>query len=745
MNHEAKIRPVVVPARALVQLDDDDSHDFMTGEDGLATALRLAWSAAYRNRLLIAAIVGAALMLGLVVTMLTTPRFMATASVQIDQEAVKVLGTEDSQPAATQDADRFLQTQIDVLKSRLVAEQVAASLGLAADNRFLVAMGTKPAPSLTPAQRREQVVHLLSDNLVVDLPRNSRIVDIGFKSPDPDLARRVADSFADNFVLLNLKRKFDQTAYARNFLQQQLAGAKQRLEDSERAMLDYSRAAGLIDASAGVGGGSEGASAGGGGGPRSLVTSDLVSLNAAYTNARATRLATQQRWEQAQATPLFSLPEVLANGAFNQLTQARAQVQASYDQERQRHRADFPSLQQLGAQLNSLDRQITQVATAIRNGIRDQYQTAAKQETALAGSVDALKRETLSEQERSVRYNILRRETDTNRTMYDGLLQRFRQLSAEAGVSTNNISVVDHAERPARPFSPRLGTNLAIALLLGLVIAAAAVFVREKFDDVIRSPDDVPAKLGVALLNTVPMLRSGETPTEELDNPRSMLFESYTALRTSLELADTAGLPEVLLFTSSRSGEGKSTSAYAVARNFARLGRRVVLIDGDLRRPSLHHLFTLSNKLGFSSVLARQTPLGDALQITNTAGLAFLASGPLPPNPAELLAGPMLRDTLDRLRTEFDVVIIDAPPVLGLADTITLAAQAQGIIYVIEANGAHRGQAKAAIRRLRTTGIPILGAVLTKFNPKKIGHGYEYGYYAYSYQQEDSHNAVANA
>jgi succinoglycan biosynthesis transport protein ExoP len=498
-------------------------------------------------------------------------------------------------------------------------------------------------------------------------------------------------------------------------------------------MLAYSRAVGLIDASAGIGTSDTGGVTTG---PRSLVTSDLVSLNNSYAMAQANRVAAQQHWQTSAHTPLLSLPEVIGNPTYTALVQARSAAQAAYQQDSQRHRADFPALQQLGAQIVSYDRQITRLAGAIRDSIRDQYQTAQAQETALAGQVNQLKAATLSEQDKSVRYNILKRETDTNRTMYDGLLQRYKELSAQAGVSANNVSMVDTAALPTHPVSPKPLLNFAAAAMLGLLLASAAVFLLEKFDDAVRSPDDVPQKLGLALLNTVPLLKADQTPREALDDPRSPLSESYAALRTSLELAHSGGLPSILLFTSSRPGEGKSTSAYAVARDFARIGKNVVLIDSDLRRPSLHRVFGLLNKHGLTSVLARYRTLDEVIQPTGVDRLSFLSTGPLPPNPAELLSGVSLKATLADLRKRFDLIVIDSPPVLGLADAIILASNADGVVFVTEANAPHHGQAKAALKRLKAGQSNILGAVLTKYDAKKVGYNYDYGYYAYSYGQD---------
>jgi succinoglycan biosynthesis transport protein ExoP len=703
----------------------------------VGSIIRSTWAAVYRNRILIGFIVCFILLTGIVITMLQTKEYSASATVQIDQQASKVLGTEDVAPdsASYQDADRFLQTQVDILNSRSLAEQVAISLNLSNNDDFIRRMGLTPRSeavgSLTLTEsKHEQILNVLENNLTVLLPRNSRVVSISFRSREPRLAMKIANSFANNFILLNLKRKYDQSTYARNFLQQQLSAAKQRLEDSEVAALNYSRLVGLIDASAGIGATDNGESANA---PRSLVTSDLVALNTSLSAAQAARVQAEQRWAQARTTPLLNLPEVLANPTIQGLTQLKVQLQAAYDQDSTRHKSDFPAAQQLKAQIAGYDVQIERLASGILSAIHDQYSTALRQENALSNSVDALKLQTLTEQEKSVRYNILKRETDTNRTMYDGLLQRYKEVSAEAGIASNNLAIVDTAEVPVKPVSPKVLLNLGGALAIGVILAALIVVLREKFDDSVKSPDDVSSKLGLALLNTVPLLESGASPVTELNTARSSLSEAYAALRTAIELASAEENLGTILFTSSRSGEGKSTSAYAIARDFARLGRRVVLIDGDLRRPSLHKTLGIDNSVGLSQLLARQKELSEVIRPTGSASLSIISTGPLPPSPVELLSAPTLKKAIVELKGIFDVVIIDGPPVLGLADAVILANAADHSIFVIEANGAHHGAAKAAIKRLRSAGAPILGALLTKFDSKKLGYGYSYGYYSYDY------------
>lgn len=628
---------------------------------------------------------------------------------------------------ALMDADRFLETQLDVVRSRYLAERVVQDLKLIGNEQFLAAMNVEvPESAEGPldqrAMERDAVLDTIAENLTVMLPRNSRVARLGFDSPDPVLAARIANSYAVNFITANMQRKFDTSSYARDFLSTQLAEAKQRLEGSERDMIAYARSAQLIDTSSGVINEQQIS------GPRSLTTSSLVQLNNSYSEAVANRIQAEQRWRQASGTPALNLPEVLANPAIQELVQQRAELVSAYQQERQRRREEFPAVQQAAARIAELERQISTLANNIKSGIRQQYQIAARQEQELTGNINRLKGETLAEQDRSVRYNILKREADTNRQLYEALLQRYREVSAIAGVTANNISILDRADVPSSPISPRPVLNMGLAGMGGLALAFFLVFLRERFDDVIRSPEDIEKKLGTAPLGVIPVLKGGELPADALADPRSTLSEAYHALRTSLELSSAAGLPRSLLFTSSHQAEGKSTSAFATARDFARIGRKVLLIDADLRKPSMHKVLGKSNEAGLSSLLAMQRGLADVVQREVVPNLDFIAAGPLPPNPAELLAAAPLDDLLATLNASYDLVVFDAPPVMGLSDAPLLASRVEGTVFVIEANRAHRGQAKIALRRLMSTHANLLGAVLTKYDAQTIGYGEDYGY-----------------
>jgi succinoglycan biosynthesis transport protein ExoP len=705
----------------------DDAADW-SDDSAPALDLRAVWSTVFRNRYVMIAIVAAAILLG-VVSVLVMPRiYTARASVQIDQQVAKVLGTEDTEPVVSGvDADRFLQTQVDVLKSRAMAGRVAERLGLAANDKFLERMtGSTVTPDPKAGTRLDRVIDTLERNLSIDMRRNSRVVGIFFTSRDPALAAEVANSFASNYIEGNIQRKFSTSAYSREFLQTQLGLAKGRLEESERTLIAYSRQAQLIDATAG------GRQAGTDG-PRSLVTANLVQLNTSYAEAEAARVQARQRWEQARATPLMSLPEVLTNEAIQRLVQKRAESVAEMNELRQRLKPEHPTVEQASAELAELDVQIRTLARSVLESIRNQYLTAERQHQALEAQVNVLKSATLNEQDRGVRYNILKREVDTNRQLYESLLQRYKEVSAESGIATNNVTVVDTAEAPRKPTSPRPLINLALALLGGIALALAYAFGREYLDDAIRDPQDIEAKLNLPVLGVVPEREDG-APLEALEDAKSDIAEAYHSIRTSIELSSNQGVPRSIVITSSSKSEGKSTSSFALARDFALLDRKVLLIDADLRRPSLHRLFNMTlAERGLSTALARLGSVDDAIVPTGVRNLSFLPSGPLPPDPASLFAGSAISEQLQYLMEKFDVVVIDGPPVLALADATQLSAAAHATVFVTEAGGAHFGQVRNAISRLQRAGGHLIGVIVTKYNARKAGYGYSYDYYRYRY------------
>lgn len=701
-------------------------------EGGQALDLANYWRLALKHRFLILSCFVGALAVGAALTLLMTPIYTAQAMLQIDREAARVFDSESVTPSESLvQGEEFFQTQYGLLRSRSLAERVIESLGLASSDEALVALGAEVPRSLgsaaaRAAQRRASALVAVQENLSVSPIRGSRLVAVGYDNPNPAVAARIANGFAENFIQANLDRKFESSSYARTFLEERIAQTKDRLESAERQLVAYAANQQIINISeAGEGGDTSGAS-------RSLTSNNLVALNTALGEARAERVAAEERWRSARTAPLMTLPEVLQNPTIQRLSEQRAVLDASYQQKLSIYQADYPEMVQLRAQIEEAEGQIQTIAGNIRSSIRSQYEIAANQERSLQAQVTGLTGDVLDLRDRSIQYNILQRELDTTRTLYEGLLQRYKEVGVTGNITANNISIVDRASVPEKPSKPNLLLNIALSALLGLGLGVVAALVLEALDETLATPDDAESKLGAPVLGVVPLLEKGQTTVDALADLRSGFSEAYYSLRTALQFSTPDGAPTSLLITSARPAEGKSTTAYAVALNLARVGRRVLLIDGDLRNPSMHRVVGVENERGMSNLLSGSANLESVVQRTSVKDLFFIPCGPLPPNPAELWGSDRLRQILGEARANFDHVVIDGPPVLGFADSPLLAAAVGAVVFVVESRGTRRGQARGALRRLRVGHARLLGVVLTKFSAKSTSFG---GYdYAYDYK-----------
>jgi len=705
-------------------------------QEQAAFDLAVYWRMALKHRILILGCFLGALAIGAALTLLMTPIYTATATLQIDREAARVVTSEDVTPRENMVmGEEFFQTQYGLLRSRSLAERVVESLGLASSDQALASLGVEPpartGTAAAQAERRRAIaLDVVQGGLGVTPVRGSRLVAVSFDNPDPVVAARVANAFAENFIQSNLDRKYESSSYAREFLEEQIAQTKGRLEEAERQLVAYAANQQIINV-----GSEEGED---GGSTQSLASNNLVALNSALASARAARVAAEEKWRSARSTSLMTLPEVLQNPSIQRLSEQRAQLDSEYQQKLSVYQEDYPEMVRLRAQITEIDGQIQALASNIRSSIQSQYVIAANQERSLQAQVNGLKGDVLDLRDRSIQYNILQRELDTTRTLYESLLQRYKEIAVTGDVVANNISIVDSARPPAAPSKPNLMINLALAALFGLGLGVLAALVLEALDETVATPDDVEKKLGVPVLGVVPLLDKGQTTAAALADIRSGFSEAYYSLRTALQFSTPDGAPTSMLVTSARPAEGKSTTAYAVALNLARVGKRVLLIDGDLRNPSMHRVVGVENERGMSNLLSGSSDLQSVVQRTRQDNLFFIPCGPLPPNPAELWGSDRLRQFLAEARNSFDHVVVDGPPVLGFADSPLLAASVGGVLFVLESRGTRRGQARGALRRLKVGRAHLLGAVLTKFNAKTTSYGgYDYAYdYNYGAESE---------
>jgi capsular exopolysaccharide synthesis family protein len=683
---------------------------------GLDLNLQTIWRIVFEWRWLILGSVAVGLAGAIIATLLTTPLYKSTAVLEINPPSVEILDEGKGQAVVPNDRE-FLATQYGLLQSRSLAERVAQELNLPGNEDVIPGEADR-------ATKLKIATGMLMGGFEVDPVPLSRLVNIGFVSSDPQLAAQVTNSFADNFINSNLERRYEASSYARSFLERQIANVRRDLERSERQLVGYAQQQGIINLGVTEAGGSAGDSG-------SLQGASLAALNAALAEAQTKRISAEQAYRQARAVGPTSEVTESTSGLRTQ----RAALEAEYQEKLSRFRPEYPDMVALRSRIDELGRQVgreaSQVTGSRNNTLLANYQAAAASERAIQARVNELRGSVLNLRGRSIQYNILQREVDTNRSLYDALLQRYKEVGVAGGIGKNLVSVVDRAEVPGGPFKPNLMLNLVIGLALGLLAGLGAALALEFINDTVKTPDDVRDKLKLASLGAIPKKQGQESLAEELKDQSSPVSEAYFSLRTSLQFTTDHGAPKTLLITSTRAAEGKSSTTLALAQNFARLGNNVLLIDADLRKPAF--VAGVDRNEGLSKLLTNSEPLRDHVLKTESDNLWLLPCGPLPPNPAELLASPRLKQLIAEASNDFDMVIVDGPPVLGLADAPLLGAVCRGTLMVIESGKTRTKAAVESVNRLKASGSHIVGAVLTKFRQQSHGYGYGYGYEPYKY------------
>ncbi len=654
----------------------------------------------------------------IIATLLTKPIYRAYVTLEANPPTVSVSEEQTRErEASTTNSYDFVATQIGLLKSKAVSQRTAQELNLANNGELI--------PQDIDASKRLLIATgVVRGGLNVTDPEEGQLISFSYDSTSPQMAAMIANGIADSFINSSLQRRYEASAYARNFLERQINKTRGDLERSERSLVAYAQAQGIVNTSA------DGKSSSNDVG--SLQGESLVRLNEALATATARRVAAEAAYRQALATG----PTLEVTNSTLILNQQRAQLEAQYQQKREFMKPEHPEMQSLRAQITELDRQIArqsgQVSSGRNNSLLADYRAAVSSERALQGRVSALKGDVLNLRGRSIQYNILQREVDTNRGLYDALLQRYKEIGVAGGIGVAPVSVVDRADPPGLPFKPNLFLNLLTGLGLGLLVGIAGAVGMEFFTDTIKSREDIRRKLSLPCLGIVPRTPIKDTFVEDLRNPASIVSEAYSAIVAALRFSTEAGMPKVLLVTSTRSGEGKSSSALALAQNFARREKAVLLIDSDLRKPAFK---SASDKVGLSKMLTTDDKLEDHLVETQHPNLWLLPSGPIPPNPADLLSTGRIRKIIAEATERFDLIVIDGPPTLGLADSPLLAAAAGNVLFVVESGRTRTRAAIEALNRLEATGTHILGASLTKsggsggtYGYGRYGYGYGYGY-----------------
>ena len=731
--------------------EDDDTID-----------LRDLWRMVVKHKGLLVSVAIGGLLVALLLSFIKTPLYLATATVQVDKRAPRVVQFgQEADAAADMDERTALGTQLELLKSRVLAERVidelrldrqglpmpvsagpegeAAPVGVEGEPEAAEATGwqavagnllgrikdsygkiREPASNSAERLNREEVIKAFQDTVKVEQVRNSRMIKVQVENASPQLAARIANSVTEGFIALNLERRMDSSSYAKTFLETQLGLTKAKLEESERKLNEYARSKNILTLDE----------------KTNVLNQTFTEYSTALTKAEQEVIKAESDFEAIRTAPDTSR-QVLESKTIQDYKAQISKLDQDYQEAAKVYKDDFPKMKQLRAQMDELKARINAEVQSVLASVRNQALMAKRQENLIRTRLQQTRAEIMAAQDRSVDFNLLKREVDTNRELYNGLLQQVKEVGVAGGVETNNIQVVDKAEVPLFPYKPKLALNAAIGLLAGIVLGLGIVFLMESMDDSIKFADEVEKLLQVPLLGVIPKVKEKTTNLASLallvhEDPRGQMAEAYRSVRTALQFSTADGAPRRLVLTSTTKNEGKSTTALALAINFAQMGAKVVLIDADMRNPSVHKYLNLPNTAGLSNYLSGHGKPGEITRMSAIDNLMIITAGPIPPSPVDLLTGPRLGELMDLLEVRgAQYIIFDGPPVLGLADAIVLGNQVHSVLFVAQASQTRKSHIKDAFRRLRMAGVLPCGVVLTKTTSQNTAYYTYDNYYGY--------------
>ena len=700
-------------------------------EGGIDPLTLLRYAIKYRWMIAITLALG--LVMGMVVTWMMTPLYRATARIEVSVPSAKVF--QDLEIVSESTDARLYRTAQEKLKSRSLAQRVVFELGLANNAEFLFpepqfsirnlltrAFSVETQKSLndfSPLQREAMATGRILGNLSVGLVGNTSLLAISFADQNPRLASEIANEVASSFINQGVDQTSETSDLARQFIQEQVAQVKEKLQDSERALLDYAKAEGITVT----------------GGEMSLIAANLEQINTALSDAIQERLDYERLVKQIDAGRGASLPQVLDSPGIQNLKQQQAELNAEYKQKRALLKPDFPEMRQLQSQINELGRQIDDAVEVVTISIRQKRDETFDKEADLKGKLKELEQEQVAYQDKNIQYTILKREVDSNRSQYESLIGKLNEVGVGSELKRENTAIVDTAVAPSGPFSPNRNENLAIAFALSGLLSAGLIYLRELLNNTFSIPDEIESELKLPVLGILPLIEEDKMH-DQLADPKSALGEAYRSLRTSLQFTGTEGNPRSLLVTSSEPSEGKSTTAFKLAQDFGSLGLQVLLIDADMRKPNIHRFFNTDNTVGLSNVLTNTVHKDEFKRIfrrSKHANVTYLCAGTIPPNPPDLLSSPKMAMLMQACVDRYDMVIVDSPPIIGLSDAPILARLVEGTLLVVSSNQVTRKSTTASLKRLKSVGANIFGAAMSKFAVKKYDYDYAYRYMSDNY------------
>ena len=708
-------------------------------------------NAAYKYRYL-ALTVFLLVMLGVLIrTYTTTPMYRATASLLIEDDRGKsVAGFASPSAVEYLDPEPYYQTQQRILAGRELAMKVVTRLqaervsefdsqtphlrGIAAvvsvmqrqASTVMARLLGRPTPpdSRTAPGTEDELVARFVGSVSVDPVEGSRIYTVSVRSVHPNYAARAANALVDEYVKQNFELRTAATARSLTFLADEIEKQKKKVEDSERAMAEYretNNALSLEDR-------------------QNTVVSTLNQVNEQYTRARTERIQKEAIYNQIKgltsAALAESVPAVTQNPAVQSLRQRLTDLQRERAALSERYGEKHPQVTQNASAIEDTTRQYRAALTSAVNSIRNDFETAVTLERRLAGALDEQKAAAMDLNRKSVNYTVLEREADSNRQIYEALLKSQNELQIVGSSGGNNVRVMDRAVVPGTPYTPNVRRDLMLGSLVGLALAFGLVLGIDYLDDRIKTPEDITRRLKLPFLGLVPKVRVGgknSGPLLSTEVPHEF-GEAFRALRTSLVFSSGVEGTRVIAVTSAQPLEGKTTTTCNMAVALAFGGARVLLIDADMRRPSVAKTLGIDNSVGLSHLLTRQATPRQAISATTVQNLWVMTAGVTPPNPSELLASDRMKTLIDNVQKgPFDWVLIDTPPILAVTDAVIIGPWVSGVVFIIGSEMTPRRLAERAVETLMTSRPRILGAVLNQVDIARNKYYYS-RYYGYKYK-----------
>jgi polysaccharide biosynthesis transport protein len=668
--------------------------------------------------------------------------YVAITRIEIDRENGGILPFQGMDEYDYMMDDNYIETQSKILTSETLALQTIRSTGLGARPEFASPNGPSEAVAIGSLenQRRPPELGAFLGSLAVKRVPNSRLLDVSFESTDPQLAARIVNEHIKNFQDQNIRSHYDEMTRATTWLRDELDELKIKVQESEDKRIAYERKNQIwtLDDKS------------------NITTQRLADVNKALTDAQDDRMKKEALYEFAKAGDVGDVPALRDDPVLQGLTQKRQSMSEDYVDALNQYGPNFPKVQRLQLQLKDIDQSIQKQNVAILHRIESEYREARQREQMMMQALEEQKVEANQMAERLVEYNILKREAEANKALYDGLMTKLKEVDISAALRSSNIRVVDPAMIPAYPSRPAKARNIALAFLVGLVGGIGLALLREYLDNTVKTPDDVETLARLPSLAVVPQFvgsngngsrkrllkgipANGQDKRIELvaqHLPKSQMSEAFRALRTSLLLSQPVRPPQVILVTSALPREGKTTAAANLAVTLAQLGDHTVLVDADLRKPGVGRLLNLNGGkyAGLSSYLAGVSSL-DLVTVPHPAipNLAAIPTGPLPPNPADLLSSNRLMEGIAELRTKFKFVVIDSPPIMAATDAVILSVQTDGVLLVVRSGETPKEAFTRTRDLLSSVKCHMLGVVLNAVDSSAPDYYYSYRYYPYSY------------